>query len=302
MINNFHELIEDALKSEKRKIAVAGAENEDVLLSINNAKYIGLADGILIGDKNKIKEAAKCCSLDISGFEIVDKKGEYECAAAAVEIVSSGEADILMKGNINTSNVLKAVLDKDKASIKNRLLSHVMVYSMASYDKLLFLTDGGMVMYPDLKQKVDIIQNAVKLASILGIECPKVAPLCAVEVVNTHMQSTIDAALLTKMNQRGQIDGCIIDGPLSLDIAINKKSANNKNVYNDVAGDADILLVPNIEAGNILGKSLTYFGGAKSAGVIMGAKYPIVLVSRGDNHESKLFSIALGSIVARTIT
>jgi phosphate butyryltransferase len=302
MINNFHELIEDALKSEKRTIAVAGAENTDVLLSINNAMCMGLADGILIGDKSKIKETAACCSLDISKFEIVDKKEEYGCANTAVEIVSSGGADILMKGNIKTSSVLKAVLDKDKGLFKSRLLSHVMVYSMASYDKLLFLTDGGMVMYPDLKQKIDIIQNAVKLTSILGIECPKVAPLCAVEVVNTHMQSTIDAALLTKMNQRGQISGCIIDGPLSLDIAINKKSANNKNVHGDVAGDADILLVPNIEAGNILGKSLTYFGGAKSAGIIMGARYPIVLVSRGDNHETKLFSIALGSIVARTIT
>lgn len=299
MITDFHEMIEDALKNEKKIIAVAGADNEDVLLSINNAKHMGLADGILIGDKNKIKEIANCCNLDMSEFEIVDKKDKYECANTAAELVSLGRADMLMKGNISTSHVLKAVLDKDKGLIKSKLLSHVMVYSMASYHKLLFLTDGGMVMYPDLKQKIEIIQNAVRLTSIFGITCPKIAPLCAVEVVNTHMQSTIDAALLTKMNQRGQINECIIDGPLSLDIAINKKAGKNKNIYSDVAGDADILLVPNIEAGNILGKSITYFGGAKSAGIIMGARCPIVLVSRGDNHESKLFSIALGSIAAR---
>lgn len=203
-----------------------------------------------------------------------------------------------MKGFIPTSEILKFVLDKEKGIRSNNLLSHVMVYSVDTYNKFIFLTDGGMVPYPDVYQKVQIINNAVKVAKAFGINPIHVAPLCAVEVVNPDMQSTVDAAILSKMNQRGQIKDCIIDGPLALDNAVSKEAAKHKGIVSPVAGQADILLAPNIEAGNILGKSLTYFAKAKSAGVIMGAKCPIVLVSRADTYETKLYSIALGSLIA----
>ena len=202
-----------------------------------------------------------------------------------------------MKGLIGTASLLKAVLNKEAELRTNNLLSHVMIYDVPTYHKLLFLTDGGMVPYPELKDKIGIINNSVSVAKSLGIDTPKVAPICAVEVVNPSMQATIDASTLSTMNRRGQIKGCIIDGPLALDNAISKEAAKHKGIVSEVAGEADILLVPNIESGNFLGKSLTYFAKAESAGVIIGAKCPIVLVSRADSFKSKLYSIALGSIL-----
>jgi phosphotransacetylase len=202
-----------------------------------------------------------------------------------------------MKGMLNTADLLKAVLNKEIGLKKEELLSHVMVYDVPTYHKLILLTDGGMVTYPELKDKVLIINNAVKVAKALNIANPKVAPICAVETVNSSMQATIDASLLSQMNKRGQIKGCIIDGPLALDNAISKEAAEHKGIVSEVAGDADILLVPNIESGNFLGKSLTYFAKAENAGIIMGAKCPVVLVSRADSAKSKLYSIALGALL-----
>ena len=193
---------------------------------------------------------------------------------------------------------LRAVLNKEWGLRKSSLLSHVMIYDVPLYHKLLFLTDGGMIPYPELKDKVGIVNNAVMVAKKLSINMPKVAPICAVEVVNPSMQATIDASVLTSMYKRGQIKGCIIDGPLALDNAINKEAAEHKGIVSDVAGDADILLVPNIESGNFLGKSLSYFANAQNAGVIVGAKCPVVLVSRADSAKSKLYSIALGSVIS----
>ena len=220
-----------------------------------------------------------------------------KAAAKAVELVTSRRAHFLMKGMMNTSDLLKAVLNKETGLKKEELLSHVMVYDVPSYHKLILLTDGGMVSYPELKDKVHIINNAVKVAKALEIDNPKVAPICAVEVVNPSMQATIDASVLSQMNKRGQIKGCLIDGPLALDNAISKEAAEHKGIISEVAGDADILLVPNIESGNFLGKSLTYFARAENAGVIMGAKCPVVLVSRADSAKSKLYSIALGALL-----
>lgn len=202
-----------------------------------------------------------------------------------------------MKGMINSSDILKAVLNKDENLVKEQLLSHVMIYEVETYHKLLMLSDGGMVISPGLKEKVAIINNAVKVAHRLGNSLPKVAVICAVENVNIPMSCTLDAAALSIMNKRGQIDNCIIDGPLALDSAVCKKAAEHKVIISEVAGDADILIVPDIESGNIIGKSLTYFAKASNAGVIVGAKCPIVLVSRADNSKSKLYSIALGALV-----
>lgn len=298
MITDFEKLLNAAKIRKKMKLSVAAAQDAEVLLAVESAREMGLIEGILVGDIDKIKIVAEGCDVDLVNYEIVDVKDLIQSARTAVSLVSSDRADFVMKGMIGTADLLRAILDKEIGLRTNNLLSHVMVYSVPSYHKLLFLTDGGMVTYPDLKQKVQIVQNAVEVAKAMGVSPIKVAPLCAVEVVNPDMQSTVDAAILTKMNSRGQIKDCIIDGPLALDNAISAEAAEHKGITSPVAGDVDILLVPNIESGNLLGKSLTYFGNAKSAGVIMGAKCPVVLVSRADTHESKLYSIALGSVVA----
>lgn len=298
MIKNFDELIEIVKQQPKMKLAVAAAEDDEVLVAVDEATKLGIVDAILVGDKEKINKIAHENGIDISKFEIIATDNLKDSARVAVSLVADNIADFLMKGLIGTADLLKAVLDKEKGLRGSGLLSHVMVYSVPTYHKLLFLTDGGMVTYPDLYQKVQIVNNAVKVAKAFGINPIHVAPLCAVEVVNPDMQATLDAAALTKMNQRGQIKDCVIDGPLALDNAISKEAAKHKGIVSPVAGQADILLVPNIESGNILGKSLTYLANAKSAGIIMGAKCPIVLVSRADTHEAKLNSIALGSLVA----
>ena len=298
MIKNFEELIEIARQQPKMKLSVAAAQDDEVLIAIDAARKLGIVDAILVGDSSKIKEIAESAGIDLSAYEIVDCISPIEAARIAVSIVSAGKADFLMKGIIGTADILKAVLDKEIGLRGKGLLSHVMAYSMPTYHKMLFLTDGGMVTYPDLSQKVQLINNAVKVAKALGVKPIHVVPLCAVEVINPDMQATLDAAALSKMNARGQIKDCIIDGPLALDCAVSKEAAKHKGINSPVAGEADILLVPNIESGNLLGKSMTYFAKAESAGVIMGARCPIVLVSRADTHETKLNSIALGCVVA----
>jgi phosphate butyryltransferase len=297
MIKRLEELLNLAKTKQKKTIAVAAAHDKEVLESVTDAVRLGIVDVVLVGDKARIISIAEEESLCIENMEIIDEADAKRAAAKAVELVSAGKANYLMKGMMNTSDLLKAVLNKEVGLKKEELLSHVMVYDVPSYHKLLLLTDGGMVSYPELSDKVHIIKNAVKVAKALEIDNPKVAPICAVEVVNPSMQATVDASVLSQMNKRGQIKGCLIDGPLALDNAISREAAEHKGILSEVAGDADILLVPNIESGNFLGKSLTYFAKAENAGVIMGAKCPVVLVSRADSAKSKLYSIALGGLL-----
>lgn len=297
MIKRLEELIQLATTKEKKVLSVAVAQDNIVLRAVAQAVKLQIVDAILVGDEDKILEIALSESLDLKNIRIVNEKNIIRAASKAVELVTNGEAHFIMKGMIGTSDLLKAVLNKEANLRGKGLLSHVMVYDVPSYHKLLFLTDGGMVTCPELKDKIEIINNAVEVAHALLIDIPKIAPICAVEIVNPSMQATIDAASLSLMNKRGQIKGCLIDGPLGLDNAISKEAAEHKGIISDVAGDSDILLVPNIEAGNFLGKSLTYFAKAESAGVIVGAKCPVVLVSRADSAKSKLYSIALGAVV-----
>ncbi|WP_346870021.1 phosphate butyryltransferase [Clostridium sp. UBA5119] len=297
MVKSLEELLELAKKKEKKTMAVAVAQDSVVLEAVIKAVDMGIINAILVGNEDEIKTIAKDSNIDLSRVRIINEGDITKAAAKAVELVTKGEANYVMKGLLGTSDLLKAVLNKEANLRTNNILSHVMVYDVKSYDKLLLLTDGGMVPYPELKDKIGIIKNAVTVAKALEIDMPKVAPICAVEVVNPSMQATLDAAALSAMNRRGQIKGCIIDGPLGLDNAISKEAAHHKGIVSDVAGEVDILLVPNIEAGNFLGKSMTYFAGAESAGVIAGAKCPVVLVSRADSARSKLYSIALGSIL-----
>jgi phosphate butyryltransferase len=297
MVKRLDELIDLATKKDKKTLAVAVAQDNVVLKAVVEAVRLQIVDAILVGDEKKIVEIALSENLSLQNIRIINEKNILAAAAKAVELVSNGDAHFIMKGMLGTSDLLKAVLYKEAGLRGKGLLSHVMIYDVPTYHKLLFLTDGGMVTFPDLKEKIEIINNAVVVAHALQIDIPKVAPICAVEVVNLSMQATLDASVLTQMNKRGQIKGCTIDGPLGLDNAISKEAAEHKGIISDVAGDSDILLVPNIEAGNFLGKSLTYFAKAESAGIIVGAKCPVVLVSRADSAKSKLYSIALGAVV-----
>ena len=298
MIKKLEELLSMAKSKEKKTISVAAAHDKEVLTAVTEAVALGIVDAILVGDENKIKDICEKDNLSLNNITIIDESDVVKCAAKAVELVATGKAGFIMKGLLNTSDLLKAVLNKEVGLRGAGLLSHVMIYDVPTYHKLLFLTDGGMVTYPELKDKIGIINNAVSVAHKLGIDNPKIAPICAAETVNPAMQATIDASVLSQMNKRGQIKGCIIDGPLGLDNAVSEEAARHKGIVSEVAGDSDILLVPNIESGNFLGKALTYFAGAVNAGVIIGAKCPVVLVSRADTAKSKLYSIALGSLIS----
>ena len=298
MIKSLKELVEAAKNQKTMKLSVAAAQDDEVLMAVDEAAKMGIVEPILVGDAEKIKEISEKINIDVKKYEMIDEKDITQAARKAVELVSSGKADFLMKGILGTADLLKAVLDKEIGLRTDRLLSHVMVYEVNTYPKLLFLTDGGMNIAPTLEEKKQIIQNAVDVCKALGIQKPKVAALAAVEVVNPKMQATLDAKALAEMAEKGEIKDAIVEGPLAFDLAVSKEAATHKGVKSEVAGDTDILLVPYIEVGNGIGKCMTYMAKAKSAGIVMGAKVPVVLVSRADTHESKLYSIALGSLIA----
>jgi phosphate butyryltransferase len=298
MIKNFEDVLQKVKSLNTKKIAVAVAQDKPVLEAIKDAQEQGIADAILVGDKSKIQEVASEIGMDLSKFEIVEESDNKKAAMKAVQLVSSGKADMLMKGLIDTANFLRAVLNKEVGLRTGMLMSHVGVFEIPNYDRLIFITDAAFNMYPELKDKIDIVKNAVTVANAVGIEKPRVAPICAVEVVNPNMPATMDASVLSKMNDRGQIKGCIIDGPLALDNALSEEAAAHKGVTGPVAGKADILLMPNIESGNIMYKTLTYTTDCKSGALLVGTSAPVVLTSRSDSHETKMNAIALAALVA----
>nr|WP_245533155.1 phosphate butyryltransferase [Coprothermobacter platensis] len=298
-LNNFDELLETVKKANPVKVSVAQADDEEVIETVKMATENGIAQFYLVGNGKAIQEKCSQLHVNMSQVEIVDEPDLEKTPRTAVSLVSSGKAQVLMKGLIHTADYLKAVLDKEIGLRKDKsLLSHVGVFQVPAFDHFIVLTDAAMIIAPDLGQKVSIIENAVMVARALGIETPKVAALSAVETVNPDMPSSVEAAILAKMGERGQIKNCIIDGPLAFDNAVSKEAAEHKGIHSPVAGAADILLVPDIEAGNILYKSFTYAAGATMAGIVVGARAPIVLTSRADTAESKLYSIALAVQVA----
>ncbi|MCX7923388.1 MAG: phosphate butyryltransferase [Clostridia bacterium] len=298
MLKSMNDIVQAVKGSKKKRVAVAVAQDSEVLHSVYEAFKLGLIDISLVGDKKKIFDIASELKIDVSQFEIIKENDYSKAIRIAVDMVSSGRADILMKGMVQTADLLRVVLDKDIGLRTNRVLSHVGVLEIENYHKLLFITDGALNIAPDLKQKADIIQNAVNVASSLGIEKPKVAILAAVEVVNPSMQCTLDAAALCKMADRKQIKNCIVDGPLAMDNAINISAAKHKGIQSEVAGDADILLAPDIETANILYKTLVFLCKARSSGIIVGSKAPVVITSRADDYMAKLHSIALAAVVS----
>jgi len=293
------EIIEAAKAGGRKRIAVAAAQEHTALEAAVDAWRHGLAEPVLIGDLKAIDAIAAELKLDISAFERIEEKDFARAAAKAVELVRTGKADMLMKGLLDTSILLKAAFNKETGINAGRLASHVAVMETAHYHKLFLVTDAAINIAPDLSAKIDIIANAVQVARAIGVETPKVALLAAVEKVNyDKMPCTVDAAIIAQMNRRGQVKGCVVDGPLALDNAVSAESAKIKKIVSEVAGDADILVVPDIEAGNVLYKSLLDLGGAKGAGLVMGAAKPIVLTSRADTAETKLASIALAALAS----
>ncbi|WP_392453867.1 bifunctional enoyl-CoA hydratase/phosphate acetyltransferase [Chryseomicrobium aureum] len=291
-MKSFEELVQ--MKSTKT-IAVACANDPEVLEAIRQATELGLARFLLVDTEENCAALPEFVSAS-GACEVYPVKSTHVAIREAVKAAGDGRADALMKGHIDTASLLREVLRDDNGLKTGKTISHVAVFEFPEFDRLLFVTDAAMNIAPDLKQKKDILVNAVAVAHRMGLHEPVVAPLSAVEVVNPAMPSSTDAALLTMMYQRGQIKGCIVDGPLAFDNAISVASAKAKGITSDSAGQADILLVPNIEAGNVLYKSFMYFGRAKVGAVIEGAKVPIILTSRADSAESKLYSIALASI------
>lgn len=289
-------LINKSSQLTNNTVAVAAAEDDEVIEAVMDALERNLANFILFGDKDKINSIIQVSQRRNTGHKqlnIVHAESNAVAAELAVKAVFNKEATVLMKGNLPTNVILKAVLNKEYGLRTGNVLSHVAVFEVPDFDRFTIITDAAMNIAPDLEHKAQIISNAAALARAIGIENPKVAPIAAVEVVNPAMQATVDAAALTIMNQRGQIPGCIVDGPLGLDNAVSTLAAEHKGIHSEVAGRADILMVPSIEVGNALYKSLIYFAKAKVGAVIAGAKAPIVLTSRADTAESKLYSLAL---------
>jgi len=288
-------LIDKAAQVRTNTVAVAAAEDLEVIEAVIAALEQNLAKFILYGDEEKIKSIIKEKHPNISNLnlKVVNADSNALAAELAVKAVFNKEANVLMKGNIPTNILLKAVLNREYGLRAGNVLSHIAVFEVPGFNRFTIITDAAMNIAPDLEQKAQIIKNAVSIARSIGIDVPKVAPVAAVEVVNPAMQATLDAAALTVMNKRGQIPDCIVDGPLGLDNAVSALAAEHKGIHSEVAGSADILLVPTIEVGNVLYKSLIYFANAKVGAVIAGAKAPIVLTSRADSAESKLYSLAL---------
>ncbi|MGI6143211.1 MAG: bifunctional enoyl-CoA hydratase/phosphate acetyltransferase [bacterium] len=279
-----------------KRVGVVAAIDANSIEAVLKAKEEKIVEPVLIGDRKKI--VAIFDELNVAeDFEIVDVPDIREAAVKAVEMVHSKEIDFLMKGKIETADLLKAVVDKEKGIRTGRLMTHVVFDEVPTYHKLFITTDGGMVMYPDVEQKKQIIENAVEVMHMLGYAQPKVACLAAIERVNPKMTETVDADMLKQMNQEGKITGCIVEGPISFDLAFSREVAVLKGYDSPVAGDADIFLVPNITAGNILGKTLVTAAGGKMAGFIYGAQVPIILTSRASSAEEKYLSLAMASLI-----
>ncbi len=295
MIKHLMELVDRAKQRETRKLVVAAAGDEDALLAVKNATNQGIIEPILVGDMLKIQTIAKRISFDISGLETYDVEDKNKASQKACMLIKEGKGEILMKGAVGTGTLMKAVLNKEVGLRKGDTLSHVAVFESPYYHKLLGVTDAAMNVLPDLETKIAIIKNAVEVFHGLDIMNPKVAIVGSVETVNPRMEATMHAATISMMNYRKQITGCVIDGPLAIDNAISKKSAELKDITSDVAGDTDIILAPSIDSGNILYKTLNFLGGAVAAAVIMGAAVPVVLTSRSDSDKSKFLSIALAA-------
>lgn len=297
-IRNFAQLMEEARKRGPKTVAIAAAHEKEVMLAAYDAEKLGLAECILVGDRVVTERIAEENNIDLQHMMIVHEPDPKLGARKVMQLVADGTAQMAMKGKVETSDFLRAALSKDFGLRGTNLLTHVGAFEIPGMDRLIFVSDAGVVVAPDMEQKVEIVNNAIMVAQRLGIERPKVALLAATEMVHPKIPATLDAANLSKMADRGQIEGGIVDGPLTLDNAISLESARVKGIQSPVAGQADILIPPDIEAGNLLAKAITYFANGKMAGVVVGAACPMVVASRSDPHDVKLNSMALGVLLS----
>ena len=298
----FDEIINKVKEYGMKKVAVSVAQDEAVLEAVKEAKKRGIADAILVGDEQKIREIAQSINMDLEGFEIINEPDNIQASLTAVKLAHDGKADMYMKGLIDTKNFLKSVLDKEVGLRTGGTLSHVSVFEIEGIDRLLFLADVAFMTYPTLEDKVNIIKNTIPVCNACGVKMPKVAPLAAVEVVNPKMPVTVEAQQLTQMCEEGKITDCIIDGPLSLDLAIDPEAAISKGATDrKIQGDADVLLFPDIHAGNLVYKAIVHMANMKNGCILTGTKVPVILTSRSDTFETKVNSIALAAVVASEI-
>lgn len=298
MIKSIESLREAAKAQGTRCLAVACAQDDHVLLAVEDARRLGIADAVLVGDEAQIRRVAAENGIDPANYRIIDEPDKVAACRTAVSLVRNGEADAVMKGIVDTAVILKAVLDKEIGLRDAKVLSHVALFEVPGFDRLLLLTDAAMNIAPDLEAKKEILRNAVKVAHAIGNENPVVACLCAVEKINPKMPATLDAAALVEAAQAGELAGCTVVGPLALDNAVSVEAAKHKGIADPNAGRADVLLVPNIETGNVFYKSLVFLAHANNAGLIVGAKAPVIVTSRADSEQTKLNSIALALALA----
>jgi phosphate butyryltransferase len=299
VLKNLVDLYRLVPEKSKKRLVLAAAQDQQSLWAVLKAAEENIVEPVLIGDKSLIMSICESSGYNVSGISIIDEPDTEKATITAVKMTSSGEADILMKGKIGTSGLLKAVLNKEWGLRTGNLLSHIALFEVATYHKVIAVTDVAMNIAPNLQEKIAIVNNSVNCLNKLGYVLPKVAVLGAVEMVNENMEATLDAALLSKMNQRDQIRNCIIDGPLAFDNAVSIESARHKSIRSEVAGDTDLLLMPDIEVGNVLYKSLVFFAKADVASIILGAAVPIVLTSRSDSEKAKFDSILLAAAASR---
>ena len=295
-IKSLDHILDLAKKIGPKKVAVALAEDEEILVALERAKEEKIVEPILVGTKDKIEALAKSNGIDLEDFEIIQQGNGFEASKLCCQFLNSGKADVIMKGLVDSSTFLQAVLDKENGLHKMRMLSHVAVFEIPAYPKLLIVTDAGVNIAPKVDEKAEIIRNAIRVAHSLGIDNPLVACVAAVEKINPKMPATLDAQELSNMSRRGEIEGGIVDGPFGLDNAVSEISARIKKISSPVAGKADIILAPDIECGNVIYKSLVEFAKARCAAIVVGANKPVVLTSRADSDENKFMSIALGVV------
>ncbi|OGO80420.1 MAG: phosphate butyryltransferase [Clostridiales bacterium GWC2_40_7] len=298
MFKNYSDVMTACTKVGKFTISVAVAQDEDVLNAVKMASEYDLADALLVGDETKITPILE--KLKFINAKVIHEPDDQLAVKRAVSLIRDKQADVLMKGLINSSDFMRAVLDSNSGLKKGSLLSHLAVYEIPGQRKLFFMTDGGLNINPDLNEKRGILLNAIDALERMGIDNPKVAILSANEKVNSKMQSTVDAKALVEMREKGEIPTGFIEGPIALDVAISKKAAEHKGIKSEISEDVDLYMVHNIDAGNLLGKTLMYYANAKMAGLVLGAVCPIVLTSRAETSEGKLNSIAMANLLSRT--
>ena len=296
MFRRFDELL-DAARS-RGPVTIAAAHDPDVIEALKRARELGLAEGILVGQGDEIRNLARSAGFDLPDRQIVNEPDPSAAVRQAIALVREGRAELLMKGKVPTAVLIRALLDKDAGLRTSRHLSQVVVFRVPGFDRLMLLTDAAINIAPTLAQKAELCRNAIAVARAIGIEKPNIAALCALELVNPEMPATVDAAALSAMNRRGQLAGCFIEGPIALDASLSKFAADRKGISSPIVENTDIFLAPDIEAANILYRAVVYFAKAESGGIVLGARVPVVLLSRAESPETKVNSIAIGIVCA----